>query len=204
MVYYCFHGFGSPIYCNHKKASLVTAKYEYIFIIWHSECNCLNYRWKCCCFNFQRWFKTKKKEEVLPNAPFRMSKEEMRCVDKRALTVCVPQGYGRKPSAGFLPVTWLHVTGYYGLLSGMLPSCPLLVTAALNNALTNWIVICKRFCHVERYIPFVFSLNLTGKTIMLYLQIVPKVNCILTKNSIIEKIRKYTHCFCGLHLTILR
>jgi len=46
-----------------------------------------------------------KKKEVLPNAPFRMSKEEMRCVDKRALTVCVPQGYGRKPSAGFLPVT---------------------------------------------------------------------------------------------------
>lgn len=51
--------------------------------------------------------KKQKKEEVLPNAPFRMSKEEMRCADKRALTVSVPLGYGWKPSAFFCKKVYL-------------------------------------------------------------------------------------------------
>lgn len=51
--------------------------------------------------------KKKQKKEVFPNAPFRMSKEEMRRADKRALTVCVPQGYGWKPSAFFCKKVYL-------------------------------------------------------------------------------------------------
>ena len=52
--------------------------------------------------------KKQKKEEVLPNALFRMSKEEMRLADKCALTVCVPQGYGWKPSAFFCKKVQSH------------------------------------------------------------------------------------------------
>ena len=52
--------------------------------------------------------KKQNKEEVLPSAPFRMTKEEMRCADKRALIVCVPQGYGWKPSVFFCKKVYLN------------------------------------------------------------------------------------------------